>query len=411
MDQVPHRGSLFVIFLTVAIDLLGFGIVLPLLPIYAREFALDESGWQLGLLMASYSTMQFLFAPFWGQLSDRIGRRPVLMVGLLGSVLFYTAFGIATVRRSLVLLFVSRVGAGIAGATIPTAQAYIADTTTVQRRTKGMALIGIAFGVGLTFGPLLGFLAIGDESTRPGPWPGYVAAALSAVALLMAVFWLPESHRPGASTSTHRWINTSDLRVALSLPSIGLLLLAIFVCMFSFANFETTIALLVSGGEEYGTAQFDFTRRQVFLTFAYIGLTLAMVQGGLVRRLAMRMSEGKLAVSGAVLELIGFGATVAAIQAGSTPGLLFALGLVVAGFAFMQPSLQSLLSRRSDPARQGAVLGVGQSINSLARILGSGLGIPLLSLRSDLPYVVATALMVGCLLLVVVAVRGGRDFS
>src|SRR5690606_25880633 len=180
--QKVSRGSLLVIFLTVAIDLLGFGIVLPMLPIYARQFTVDESGWQLGLLMASYSAMQFLFAPF----------------------------GLGTVWQSLAWLFVSRIGAGIAGATIPTAQAYIADTTTLETRAKGMALIGMAFGIGLTFGPLLGFLTVGSSADDPGPWPGFAAAGLSAIALLMAIFWLPESRRPGTAepgAHMHRWVN------------------------------------------------------------------------------------------------------------------------------------------------------------------------------------------------------------
>ncbi len=160
MSESPRSGSLLVIFLTVFVDLLGFGMVIPLLPIYAEQFTLDESGLQLGLLMASFSAMQFLFAPMWGRLSDRIGRRPVLMIGLAGSVLFYALFGFATVLGSIRLLFVARIGAGIAGATISTAQAYIADTTSLQNRAKGMALIGAAFGLGFTFGPLFAYVAL-----------------------------------------------------------------------------------------------------------------------------------------------------------------------------------------------------------------------------------------------------------
>src|SRR5580698_7424400 len=131
MNESPRRGSLLVIFLTVFVDLLGFGMVIPLLPIYAEQFTLDESGLMLGLLMASFSAMQFLFAPLWGRLSDRVGRRPVLMIGLAGSVVFYTLFGIATVWESIAWLFVARIGAGVAGATISTAQAYIADSTSL----------------------------------------------------------------------------------------------------------------------------------------------------------------------------------------------------------------------------------------------------------------------------------------
>ncbi len=187
MSETPRRGSLLVIFLTVFIDLLGFGMVLPLLPIYAQSFDVGASGWVLGLLMASFSAMQFLFAPLWGRLSDRIGRRPVLMVGLAGSVVFYTLFGIATVLQSIAWLFVARIGAGIAGATISTAQAYIADSTSLENRAKGMALIGAAFGFGFTLGPLLGGLALPGEGSQPGPGPGYVAAGLSALALLLAL--------------------------------------------------------------------------------------------------------------------------------------------------------------------------------------------------------------------------------
>ncbi|MEE2706014.1 MAG: MFS transporter, partial [Planctomycetota bacterium] len=158
MQQTTSKSSLLVIFLTVFIDLLGFGIVLPLLPIYADDFATEKSignaGWLIGGLMAIFSVMQFFFAPIWGRLSDRIGRRPVLMIGLSGSVVFYTLFGVATVMKDMTLLFVSRIGAGIAGATIPTAQAYIADSTSLKDRPKGMALIGMAFGLGFTFGPL-----------------------------------------------------------------------------------------------------------------------------------------------------------------------------------------------------------------------------------------------------------------
>src|SRR5262245_36120900 len=138
MASSTGKGSLLVIFLTVFIDLIGFGMVLPLLPIYAQQFGVDQHGISLGLLMASFSAMQFLFAPVWGRISDRIGRRPVLMIGLAGSVLCYSIFALATIWKCLALLFVARIGAGIAGATIPTAQAYIADTTSLEKRAHGM---------------------------------------------------------------------------------------------------------------------------------------------------------------------------------------------------------------------------------------------------------------------------------
>jgi MFS family permease len=409
MSESPRKGSLLVIFLTVFIDLLGFGMVIPLLPIYADQFTVDESGWQLGLLMASFSIMQFFFAPLWGRLSDRIGRRPVLMIGLTASVVFYALFGVATVMKSLSLLFVARIGAGIAGATISTAQAYIADTTTLENRSKGMALIGMAFGLGFTFGPLIGFLAVPTRDAIPGPWPGYVAAILSAIALAMACFMLPESKHAASEAAGKKILDREGFRVALSVPSVALILVAIFVCIFSFGNFETTLSMLIKGGEKVPDSPFAFSWRAICLTYAFIGFTLAIVQGGVVRRLAGRMSEGSLAALGALIEVVGFGLTLAAISNGSTGLLYAALGVVVMGFSFMQPNLNAMLSRRSDPERQGMILGVGQSVSSLARIFGAGLSIPMLRLQTTLPYWLAAGLMGVGLMLVVVASRSGRD--
>jgi MFS transporter, DHA1 family, tetracycline resistance protein len=405
----PRRGSLLVIFLTVFIDLLGFGMVLPLLPIYADVFTVDPAGWRLGLLMASFSIMQLLFAPFWGRLSDRIGRRPVLIIGLAGSVVFYLLFGIATVLRHWELLLAARIGAGIAGATIPTAQAYIADTTSLEKRSKGMALIGMAFGLGFTFGPLVGFLAVPGGKGEPGPWPGYAAAILSGFALLLAIWKLPESLRPGsrkAAVGIARW---REFRQAVSVPSVALLLTAIFVGIFSFANFETTLSMLIKGRAEADSGPFRFTWGQVCLTYAYIGFTMTVVQGILVRRLAGRVSEGRLAASGALLQVIGFVTAIASIYQTSPPLLMAALAVITAGAGLMQPSLNSLLSRRSDPERQGVILGVGQSVNAMARILGAGLGIPMLRFALTLPYLICMALMILGLLLVVTAARKGRD--
>jgi MFS family permease len=453
MDK-PRQGSLAVIFLTVFIDLLGFGIVLPLLPVYADSFIEDDSGIRLGLLMASFSAMQFLFAPIWGRISDRIGRRPVIMVGLLGSVIFYTVFGMATVAKSIFWLFVARIGAGISGATISTAQAYIADTTSLENRPRGMALIGMAFGLGFTFGPLVGYLAVPSGTGDPGPMPGYAAAGLSLVALLFAFFRLPESLRPGSESAERRLLDWAELARAVQIPSIALLLLSTFICVFSFANFETTLSLTIKGSQHHGEdaagelpageesiavanerevdagtpsvgarekervavslrtsrQPFAFSFRQVCLTYAYIGIVLALVQGGLVRRMAGKVSEVRMASGGALGQIVGFALVILAVNR-AHPGLLFGgLTLIVAGFAFMTPSLNSLVSRRSDPARQGGILGLNQSFSSLARILGPPVGIPLLKISPPLPFFTAAGLMLLGLCLILQVGRKGGDY-
>lgn len=408
MTDSPRKGSLLVIFLTVFIDLLGFGIVLPLLPVYASQFGVDRHGFELGLLMASFSAMQFLFAPSWGRLSDRIGRRPVLIIGLAGSVVFYALFGLATMWRSLTLLFVARLGAGIAGATISTTQAYIADVTTLETRQKGMALIGAAFGLGFTFGPLLAAAAIVSAGNQDlSPAPGFAASILSAVALLLAIVMLPESLRPGEAHERRKVFDVAALRAALARPSIGWLLAAVFLSILSFGAFETTLALLLSA-EDRGV--YGFSVPQVSLYFAYIGIVLSLAQGVLVRRLAGRVTEAVMATAGAFVSIGGFISLAVATRAASLPFMFIATAIEVTGFALMTPSLNSLISRRSDPARQGSTLGVAQSFGALARILGPAVAIPLLYVDNTLPYWAATGLLVVTLGVIRVGARLGQDF-
>ncbi len=401
------RGSLLVIFLTVFIDLLGFGMVLPLLAIYASDFGLKKHGWQIACLMASFSLMQFLFAPLWGRLSDRIGRRPVLIVGLLGSVVFYALFGIASIQKSLLLLFVARIGAGIAGATISTAQAYIADTTTPQTRAKGMALIGAAFGLGFTVGPLLAAAAILTSGTKVShsPWPGFVASGLSAVALLLAIFRLPESLKPGHSRLQLGIFNPQALSDSLATPTIIPLLITSFIGVVSFGGYETTVALLLY-------QVFGLTLLQVTLFFAYIGVVLSLVQGGIVRRMSGRVSEKSMATMGAVLTIVGFLLLAWSSSEKRFWLVMIASAIEVTGFAFMTPSLQSLISRRSDPAKQGGILGVSQGVSALARIIGPLVAVPLFTNVSHTsPYYASIGLMVLGLAALLIGARGGRDYG
>jgi len=386
-----QRRPLLIIFVVVVIDLLGFGMVLPLLPVYAKAFSVDQSGWQLGLLMASFSAMQFFFSPIWGMVSDRIGRRPILMLGLLGSACFYFLFGLATTWESLTWIFVARIGAGICGATISTAQAYIADSTDKAGRSRGMALVGMAFGIGFTFGPVLGYLAVPESPTdKPGPWLGYSAAILSAVALIMAAFMLPESLRKSSADKSESVTNRfrlSGIRDACRIPGVPAILLLIFMVVFSFAGFETTLSLLLA------SELFNFNLRQLCITFALIGFTLAIIQGGVVRPLYKRLGEVPMASIGTVLEVIGFAAVAWAVHQASLWGFFASLVLVVAGFSFIQPSVNSLLSRQAPENVQGVVLGTGQSVNALGRILGSAVAIPLLMWNQLAPFVIAAILI------------------
>lgn len=404
----PSRGSLLVIFLTVFIDLLGFGMVLPLLPIYAKSFGVEEKGWEIGLLMASFSAMTFIFAPLWGRMSDRIGRRPVLIVGLIGSVCFYLLFGIATVQQSMTLLFIARIGAGIAGATIPAAQAYIADVTSLQNRAKGMAMIGAAFGLGFTFGPLLGAAALFfSDDVGTSPWPGYAAAALSGVALVLAIFLLPESLRPGMHAPGHAFLDLRAWRDAFTTPSVPALLATAFSSLVSFAAFETTLSLLLNAEN----LPFQFSFSQVLLFYAFIGLTLSIAQGVLVRRLVPRIGEVRTAILGGMTTLLGFVLLVFAARAGELWLLMVASAVEVCGFSLMTPSLQSLISRRSDPAKQGGILGVSQSTASLARVVGPLVAVPLFFRAAPLPYYAAAGITLLATTIFVLFARQGRDYG
>jgi MFS family permease len=460
MSQPPRKGSLLVIFLTVFIDLLGFGMVLPLLPIYGKQFAADygwESqrvGWVVGLLMSSFSAMQFLFLPIWGRASDRWGRRPILLIGLAGSTVFYFGFGLATVSRSLAGLFFTRIGAGIAGATIATAAAYIADSTPKEKRAKGMALIGAAFALGFTLGPSLGVVSLlAGGKLALSPWPGYTAAGLSAVAFLLAAVLLPESLRPEAmgkdalgsetpppagqsvagsrtrGAASHRsLLDFNALRQALGAPTIGLLLLTSFIAVFSFANFESTLSLqlenlvlagpgrsavldgLVGWARQRGYGAPDDTKLVViFAVFGFLGLTLTLAQGFLVRRLADKLPEGLMAAGGGVAASLGLMLLGLAARRGSFNLLVLGMVVEVVGFAFVNPSLQSLLSRRSRADEQGGVLGLGQSVASLARILGPVAGIRLFAYRPEAPYFAAAAVMAIAVLAIVWVAEHGQD--
>jgi DHA1 family tetracycline resistance protein-like MFS transporter len=376
-----RRSPLAIIFFTVFLDLIGFGLVLPLLPSFAKDHHAQE--WQIGLLMASYSLMQFFFAPVWGRLSDRIGRRPVLLVSITGSALSYLLFAFAP---NLVLLFVSRMFAGIMAANISTAQAYIADVTAPEDRAKGMGMIGAAFGLGFVFGPALGAALSHSQQVL-----GLTAAGFSLLDLLLAASLLPESLTPEIRARAAAPVGNRMERMAHALrhPTIGPPILVFFLSTVAWSQLEPTAARL-------SQEEFHFTKGQTGLMFVYVGIIVALIQGGFAGRMARRSGESRMILTGTLLLAIGL-ALVPAMR--STTGLLVALAVLAAGQAMNVPGLQSLISRSTAAEEQGSTLGVSQGFSSLARAIGPAIGGWLFGVQHAYPFWFGSAIMVVAFLL------------
>jgi MFS transporter, DHA1 family, tetracycline resistance protein len=366
-------SPLIIIFLTVFIDLLGFGIIIPLLPFYAESYG--ATGFMVGMLGTSYSLMQFVFAPIWGRWSDRIGRRPIILIGLLGSCVSYLALALAS---SLALIFAARIVGGIAGANIPTAQAYIADITTPENRARGMGMVGAAFGLGFIFGP-----ALGGVLTHLGPAAPMWAASALCCANFAAAWWLlPESRSASAAPIT---IGRLDMfRRAFARPQLSLLLMLFFIVSMAFSSFEATFAL-------FSERRFGFTSANLGYVFAFIGVVLALVQGVLVGRVVGIVGEHRLIP--AAIAVVAVGLALVPISQ-SVPMLLVACGTLAFGMGFNSPSLTSMVSRLSDSNDQGGMLGLAQSLASLGRIVGPAWGGFLFDrFGPAMPYLSAAAIM------------------
>jgi MFS family permease len=381
MNRKPSR---LVIFLSVFVDLIGFGIVLPLLPGYAQDFG--AKSFTIGAIIASFSLMQFLFAPAWGHWSDRIGRRPVMLIGNLGAagsyVLFAYASGLSG-ASALWWILASRVFAGISGANISVASAYIADISPPEKRSAGMALIGIAFGLGFIFGPAVGAFTA-DSFGRSGP--GWVAAGFCAANFVLGWFILGESRKPGSVPTVARpkfaqWGHT------LRQPKLGLLISIFFLATFCFTCFEATFPLLLRPGaiRNFGLK----SRDEVGYLFAYAGIITVLVQG-VIHRLVKTLGEPRLIFVSLVTFAIGLAAL--PFQTHLT-GLLIVLAVLAIGSGLNRAPVFGMISLKSSPDEQGANLGVAQSFGALARIIGPIFATTLFFLRPaqpspELPYVV-----------------------
>ena len=352
------RSPLLVIFITVFIDLVGFGIVIPVLPYYASATGFGATPRQVGLLFASYSIMQFIFAPVMGRLSDKHGRRPVLLISILGTCAGFLILGFAT---TLWMLFLGRIIDGISGGNISTAQAYIADVTTEENRAKGMGLIGAAFGLGFVFGP-----AIGGILSRWGiNVPFLFAGSLAFANAILLYFTLPETVTPDhpARVSAASGRGLKQLIDSLRQTRLGFVLTIYFLSIVAFSIMTASFSLFVMFRMGYDAWHNGWI-------FAFVGIVSATIQGGLIGKLVKRFGEATLVNTGAFLCAISLFATP---FVGPTTGLLGILGIGAAmaiGNALMAPSLTSLASKSTSASEQGSVLGVTQSVASLARAIG-----------------------------------------
>ena len=346
------RRTLTTLFLIVFTDLIGFGIVIPLLPLYAEHYR--PAPWVFGALMASYSAMQFVFSPILGRISDRVGRRPVLLISLAGSVTGFVLFALA---HSLAWLFASRLLAGICGGNIATAQAVIADTTPPEKRAHGMGLIGAAFGLGFIAGPALaGVLAPVSMAA-----PGWGAAVFSVAAWTMTLLFLPET-RPtaGADRSPAPASGFARLAYAFGHAELAPLLAIGFLLVTGFAAFEVTFAQFLHD-------RLALPHSGVGFLFVYVGVLAAAVQGGLVGRATRRFGERVLLLAG--LSATAAGLVMLALSQ-TLAGVMAVLPLASLGSGLAMPSLSSLVSRSARADEQGAALGAFQGVGSLARVVG-----------------------------------------
>ena len=366
------KSPLLPIFLIVFIDLLGFGLILPLLPFYAKSFGANEL--TIGLLLASYSLMQFIGAPVLGRLSDRYGRRPILLISQLGTFVGFIMLGFA---NGLGMLFASRIVDGVSGGNISTAQAYIADISDEKNRAKNFGLIGAAFGLGFIMGPAMG----GFLSQFGYQVPAFAAAGLSFLSMALTFFLL---HEPERKAPASREFSVKALKRAFAHPTIGLLLTMVFTFGLAFAMFQTSFALFAS-------ARFGFDVQQTALVLTYVGVLSVIMQLVVVKRVVKRLGENRsimVTMASLALGLV----LMAAVQ---NPWMLIVVMPILSfGGGVTSPVLTSLISKSVDRAEVGGMLGISTSVDSLSRVAAPILGNALLAFGSGLPSLVGAAILV-----------------
>lgn len=410
------RSALAILFVTLFIDLLGFGLILPLLPIYITHYG--GAPWVGGMLMASFSVMQFLFAPIWGRLSDRYGRRPLILLSLIGSAVSYFFFGAAP---SLAVLFIARVASGIlTAASLPTSQAYIADVTPPEKRAGGMALLGAAFGLGFAFGPWIGgalskYTVFGYPNIAT---PAFFAAGLALVNFVFALFLLPETHHDRSETVKKEGPLAAFIAVgkAMRNPTIGSALTVFAFATFAFAAVESSFSWLVilrfddvlrdMAAKAWETRnavpfaalapamQTQLTEKAATAVsgniFGIVGVTILIVQGAVMGGLARRIGERKLIIFGA---LVLTGTLIGIALAPNLNTIRFLSAMIAVGNGVMAPSLSALITQYAGPQERGTISGAQHGLSSLSRIFAPPVNNYLVGINTAIPFYASAVLM------------------
>ncbi len=388
MTQKKQRSPLVIAFFTIFLDLLGFGIVIPVNSFYVESLGASPS--TVTLLSAAYSLMQFLFSPFWGRLSDKIGRRPVILMSVAFSALGHLIFGLSS---TIAMVFAARLLAGFGNANLGTAQAIISDSTSKENRAKGMGLIGAAFGLGFLFGPAIGGFA-GQYSPQA---PALTAGALAVINFILAWFFLPETRKVGAPAAgghPRRIFSFDALRKAVLLPNVGTILKMSFINTAAFAMFEVVVGLMMERAylptEGRGSHEHIASAAKLTAWFLVtVGITAVIIQGGLIGRLSKKFGEIKLIRWGLCLMGISILAMPVVATHYSYDAMLICACILACGTGIYNPSQSSIISKSAPEDEQGGVLGLNQSMSALGRVFGPLLSGAMFQMNMGLPFYVA----------------------
>lgn len=378
------KSPLFVLFITIFIDMLGFGIIIPILPIFSKE--LGAADYQVGLIAMIFPIMNFLFAPLWGTLSDRHGRRPIMLISIFITAIAYFVFSQVTV---LWILFFSRLLSGVGSANISVAQAYITDVTSPAERTKSLGFLGAAFGIGFIMGPPLGGWLKSISTSGTVDWVGYVACGMCVVNLVMAYFLLPESLKEKKINVPFNFKVVTGIITELKKPMVGQLLWINFIFITAFMLMQISCSLM---WKEITLLD----EKEIGYVFAFIGVATAVVQGLLVGRMVKAFGETKMLTYGIIFMAVGLAILPLTGKTLFVPVQFIGLALIALANGCLTPSITSLLSKFANQNEVGHVLGVSQSFGSVARAVGMGLSGFLYSVQFAVPFVVGVVLMLTC---------------